>query len=62
MSIEQIRARTNDWLAPISAEAPAGSDGKYDVTHEALRTEIAMLAVGAGLFLAGRWLAGRERG
>lgn len=41
-------------LLVVAAALPVG------LFYNALRTEVAMLAVGGALFLAGRWLRGRE--
>jgi type VI secretion system ImpA/VasJ family protein len=38
-----VDALAGRWLAPIHADAPAGSDARYEPEHEAVRAEIAKL-------------------
>lgn len=47
------------WTLQVLGLIVTGTALLVGLAYEALRTEIAMLAIGAGLFLAGRWLAGR---
>jgi type VI secretion system protein VasJ len=43
MTLEDIRARAKRWTAPVSPEAPAGKDARYDARYELALAEIAKL-------------------
>ncbi len=50
---------TLGWTLQFLALVVVGSALLVGLAYDALRTELAMLAVGGGLFLAGRWLLER---
>jgi len=48
------------WWLQLSALILVGTALLVGLAYDALRTEIAMLATGGGMFLLGRWLSERE--
>ncbi len=48
------------WTLQFLALAVVGSSLLVGVVYDAVRTEVAMLGVGGGMFLLGRWLEGRD--
>ena len=50
------------WTMQVAALVVVGSALLVGLIYDALRAEVAMLAVGGALFLVGRWLDRREEG
>jgi cell shape-determining protein MreD len=50
------------WTMQVGALVVVGSALLVGLIYDALRAEVAMLAVGGALFLVGRWLDRREEG
>ncbi|MEM9190414.1 MAG: type VI secretion system protein TssA [Myxococcota bacterium] len=48
MSLDVLREQHRPLLAPISPDAPAGEDARYDPTHEAVRNEVGKLESPSG--------------
>ena len=48
MTAAAARARIEKWIAPISADAPAGQDARYEPLHEQIRAEAAKLESASG--------------
>jgi hypothetical protein len=49
------------WGLQLAALVVVGAALPIGVVYDALRVEVAMLAVGGGMFLLGRWLQGSGR-
>jgi len=47
------------WTLQVLALVIVGTALLVGLVYDEIRTEVAMLAVGGGLFLFGRWLDGR---
>ena len=50
------------WTMQVGALVVVGSALLVGLIYDALRAEVAMLAVGGAIFLVGRWLDRREEG
>ncbi len=44
------------WILQLLGLVVVGTALLVGLSHGALRTEVAMLGIGAGMFLLGRWL------
>lgn len=56
MASESIMQQSLAWTLQFLALVVVGSALLVGLFYDALRTEVAMLAVGGGMFLFGRWL------
>jgi hypothetical protein len=54
--------RSLAWTLQFAALVVVGTALLVGLLEDALRTEVALLAVGGGMFLLGRWLGGRPEG
>jgi hypothetical protein len=57
----RVRLPSLAWGLQLVALAIVGAALPIGVVYDALRAEVALLAVGGALFLLGRWLQGPAR-
>ncbi|MDX1643831.1 MAG: hypothetical protein R3244_05675 [Thermoanaerobaculia bacterium] len=52
--------RSLGWTLQFLALVIVGSSLLVGLVYDAIRTEVALLAVGGAMFLLGRWMEGRR--